>query len=257
MAETFSFKSRKSIKKLLEFVLRNRKHEFSYENKNICVISFPKSGRTWLRVMLDRLHIGLSYSHDETSHAERIACGNLSRNKDKYKNKKVIFLVRDPRDIVVSGFFQAVKRIGVFNGSLSDFIRDERHGIRKILLFHEIWFNNQQVPKDFHPVRYEEMHADCMAVMRRIMEFLQLRDISDDQLRESIQFAEFENMKKLERDGFFSERYGSILSPADINDEESFKVRKGRIGGYVDYLNEEDIAYCNRLMSDPGSPFYR
>jgi hypothetical protein len=245
------------MKKLFEFALRNRRHEFSYGNKNICVISFPKSGRTWLRVMLDRLHIGLSYSHDETSHAEKIACGDLSRNKKKYKNKKVIFLVRDPRDTAVSGYFQAVKRIGVFNGSLSDFIRDEKHGIGKILLFHQIWFNNRQVPKDFLLIRYEDMHADCMAVMKKIMEFLQLRDINDDQLKESIQFAEFENMKKLERDGFFSERYGSILSPANINDEESFKVRKGKIGGYVDYLNEGDIAYCTRLMSDPGNQFYR
>ena len=36
-----------------------------------------------------------------------------------------------------------------------------------------------------------------------------------------------------------------------------FKVRKGKIGGYVDYLSQEDIAYCNKLLSDPGSPFYR
>ena len=104
----------------------------------------------------------------------------------------------------MSGYFQAVKRIGVFNGSLSEFIRDEKHGIAKILLFHQIWFNNRKVPKDFLSIRYEDMHADCMAVMGKIMDFLQLKDVGGDQLKESIQFAEFENMKKLEKNGFFS-----------------------------------------------------
>jgi hypothetical protein len=239
----------------LKFIIRPKTNKFSH-NKDVLVISFPKSGRTWLRVMMDRLNIKLNYSHDETSHAERISLGDLSRSKDKYRNKKIIFLVRDPRDTVVSGYFQAVKRINVYNGPISEFIRDEKHGIEKILEFHHIWFNNRLIPKDFLSIRYEDMHADCISVLRKIMDFLQIRHISEDQLKESIQFAEFENMKKLERQGFFSNKYGSILSPANINDEESFKVRKGKIGGYVDYLNQDDITYCNKYLSDPGSPFY-
>lgn len=243
------------MKDFFKVIMRCRTNKFSY-NKDIYVISFPKSGRTWLRVMLDRLNIELSYSHDETSHTERISYKDLSRNKDKYRNKKIIFLVRDPRDTVVSGYFQAVKRIKVYNKPISEFIRDERHGIRKILEFHHIWFNNRQFQKDFLSIRYEDMHADCMLVLRKIMDFLQVRHVSEDQLKESIQFAEFENMKKLEREGLFLNRYGSILCPADINDEESFKVRKGKIGGYVDYLKQEDITYCNKYLSNPGSPFY-
>ena len=33
------------------------------------VISFPKSGRTWLRVMLDRLGVSMHYTHAGSQHS--------------------------------------------------------------------------------------------------------------------------------------------------------------------------------------------
>jgi hypothetical protein len=227
-----------------------------FKNRNLVVISFPKTGKTWLRVMLDRLHISPAYSHDGTSHTEQRSYKDLVRDKSRYRNKKIIFLVRDPRDTVVSGYFQSVKRIRAFDGTISDFIRDERHGIKKILTFHHIWFNNKHHPEGFHTVKYEDMHEDCLDVLKKVTDFMQLRNISQEQLKESTEFARFDNMQKLEREGYFEKQYGFPLSPSDKNDKESFKVRKGKVGGYVDYLNEEDIHYCNKCLLDMGTPFY-
>lgn len=226
-------------------------------NKNFIVISFPKSGRTWLRVILDKLNIHIEYTHDGSEHAKQISYRDFSSDKTKYKEKKVIFLVRDPRDTLVSGYFQATKRLKIYDGSISDFLRDERHGMKKIIRFHDIWFDNQHVPKDLLINTYEDMHKDTLSVLKRVVSFLQREYLKDKQLTESIEFAKFENMQLLEKEGFFSEKYGSILTPADLHDQESYKVRRGKIGGYTDYLNEKDIEYCNECMKSADNSSYR
>ena len=49
-------------------------------------------------------------------------------------------------------------------------------------------------------------------------------------------------MKNLEQAQAFD---ASELSAAETDDPESFKVRRGKIGGYSDYLNDDDIDYLN------------
>jgi hypothetical protein len=206
--------------------------------------------------MLDALHINLRYSHDDTSHIEKISYNHLSSKKTKYKNKKILFLARDPLDTVVSSYFQCHKRIKVFHGTISDFIRDERYGIRKIVRFHNIWYENKHIPKDFLFVRYEDLHSNPLKVLKSITFFLDIQDICENTFKESIEFASFENMQQLEREGYYDKKYGIPVKLTDNNDIESFKVRKGKIGGYVDYLHEEDIAFCRDCLVHEGNPFY-
>ena len=40
-----------------------------------------------------------------------------------------------------------------------------------------------------------------------------------------------------------------LLQPSDVNDPESYKVRRGKIGGYVDYLEPSDIEYADQAMA--------
>jgi hypothetical protein len=54
-------------------------------------------------------------------------------------------------------------------------------------------------------------------------------------------------MKKLERSDFFKT---SILRPSDKDDPESYKVRRGKIGGYKDYLNKKDLEYVQKQMQE-------
>ena len=35
----------------------------------------------------------------------------------------------------------------------------------------------------------------------------------------------------------------------DQKDPDTFKFRRGKVGGYVDYLSDEDIAYCDEVLS--------
>jgi len=151
------------------------------------IIEYPKCGRTWLRLMLGRaiaLRFGLGdevnlleveemaslhkdiprvkITHDDTVPPKKAS--ELERDKQCYKNKKVIFLVRDPRDIMVSQYFQMTKRQyeydWQYHSDISSFIRDERYGVDTLLHFMNIWYENKSVPSDFLLVRYEDMKTD-------------------------------------------------------------------------------------------------
>ena len=77
----------------------------------IRVVSFPKSGRTWLRVMLDDIALKARFSHDGSDHVFRRSFSELDADKSRYAQDSVLLLVRDPRDTVVSGYFQVTVQV--------------------------------------------------------------------------------------------------------------------------------------------------
>ena len=40
----------------------------------------------------------------------------------------------------------------------------------------------------------------------------------------------------------------AVLRWQMVGDPESFKVRRGKVGGFTDYLNGDDLAYANEAM---------
>lgn len=226
------------------------------------VISYPGCGRTWLMVMLDRLNLQVRYSHDGTEHRAKRHFSELSADKSRYSRRRVVLLVRDPRDAVVSGFFEASKRLpGAplelrYTGSLPDFVRDPCHGIEKIVTFYSNWHIQQGVPAACLVVSYEEMRSDTRAALGKIAGFVSKDPISSDRIAEAARFADFERMKRKEKEGAFRERYGELLVPGDPEDRESFKVRRGRVGGWREYLQKDDSEYCKKVMETLKCPWY-
>lgn len=239
------------------------------------VLSYPKSGRTWLRVMIGRVfvhHYGLSedqifdektmalaaglppidFSHDETSNSEGRHMDELTRKKNSYAGKHVLLLVRDPRDVVVSCFFQATRRKSRYEGDIHEFIRSETHGINKIIRYFQIWEANQSLPASFTLLKYEDMHNDSQTSLRSALNFMGAEDVPDELIQEAIEFSSFEKMKEMERSNSLKNKK---LRPGDKNDPESFKVRKGKIGGYEEYLDDDDIAYCCEALREMNCPF--
>ena len=46
----------------------------------------------------------------------------------------------------------------------------------------------------------------------------------------------------------------SWLKARDLQDNESFKVRRGKIGGYVDYLEDDQIEMVNNMINETLTP---
>jgi hypothetical protein len=241
---------------------------------DVYVVSYPKCGRTWLRVLVgktlceqfgldeDRIFKTLEltraakilptkFVHDGTGGVAGIKWYEQERDKSRFKDKKVALLVRDPRDVVVSSYFQATKRMHAYAGSLREFVRDECFGIRTVVAMYGAWEENRNVPRDFLLLRYEDMHRDPAACLRSLLDFMELGHPDEAAIAAAVRYGAFENMRRLERSGSFERK----LSPGDPGDDESYKVRRGRVGGYTDYLSTDDIAYVERVVAEAGRPF--
>jgi hypothetical protein len=236
--------------------IRKRYYRWLSPYRDLVVVSYPKSGRTWLRVMLNDMGVVPTYTHDGSQNPRMIPCQELPDDKSAFARNRVVFMVRDPRDTVVSSYFQVTNRHKDYNGSLKDFMRDDRFGIQKVLKFHEIWDRNRSVPKDFMVVRYEDLKADTFGAMKELLQFIRPGRVKEDKLRRVIDFYEFENMHKLEKQGYFRGTYKGVLSPGDKNNQESYKTRKGKVGGYVEYMDDDDLEYARRIMTQHPNPFY-
>lgn len=76
--------------------------------------------------------------------------------------------------------------------------------------------------------------------------------INEDLAAEAIEFSKFENMKKMEAE---DQLKTNILRPGDPYDPDSFKVRNGEVGGYVNYFSDDELPLLNSSIAGLD-PFY-
>jgi hypothetical protein len=253
---------------------------YAHRHTDVYLISYPKCGRTWLRLMIGRAfvrHFSLPESEEilflrtnrrfhpdlpriTVIHEDRPmlkAPEELETCKARFSDKLVIFLARDPRDVIVSSYFEMKNRSrlfgdnpyeerqAVFDGSLSEFIHKREGGFDTILRYYNIWAQNRRIPKGFLLLRYEDMKANPQRELRRALDFMGLEAISDETIAEAVAFASFDHMRKMEAEGRFK---GSMMKPADQGDQETYKTRKGKIQGYLDYLSPSEIDELNHAL---------
>lgn len=245
-----------------------QKHERERQTADYLLLSLTNCGRTWLRVILGRA-LQLHYAdvrgidtvnlHDLFSFSERIPTvpaikpmhEKYGQFGNSYERQKVVLLVRDPRDALVSRYHQHKAELGF--ESLDRFVQ-ESSDLDAYIQFYNDWQKHQASAKAFLLVRYEEMRADTLQEVRRVAAFLNLA-LTDDELSEAIAYASFKNMRKMEVEGTEQIRTG-VMMARDVNKPESFKVRKGSIGGYRAELSPASIAWVDDKVATDLDPIY-
>jgi alcohol sulfotransferase len=145
----------------------------------------------------------------------------------------VIFLVRDPRDVMVSAYFHETRHKRRFNGTVSEFLASPL-GLSRMIDY----LNGWAAGLARHPhllLSYEKLSADPASESARVLGFLGV-PVDPALLDQAIAAASFDRMRALElKDGIPAHSY-------DRTDPQSLRMRKGKVGSFTDLLTEADIA---------------
>jgi hypothetical protein len=114
------------------------------------------------------------------------------------------------------------------------------------------WIEEFSGRDDFILIRYEPFRASPAEHFRDLLAVLGESAPDMTIFHEALEFSRFENMQKLEAAGAFDSK---ILRPGDVRDPESFKVRRGKIGGYREYLSTEDQEYASNALRELDARF--
>lgn len=270
----------------LERRLRGEEEYRKLSQADAVFVSYGKAGRTWLRVLISRVYqvrhglaerhlIGfdnlhwrvpaipkLMFTHDNylkdyTGHAE---------DKRDYYAHKVVLLVRHPADTAVSQFFQwkfrmrdRKKAMNRYPGQgaaveVGDFIMDPDAGVPKIVAFMNLWAREFPRLEGSLLLRYEDLRADTAGQLGRVFQFLGT-PASDEELQEAVRFASVENMRQMESKGTFW-LAGSRMRTRDKSNPDAYKVRRAKVGGWRDYLDEAKAAEVEAYLRERLDPLF-
>ncbi|MDJ0866576.1 MAG: sulfotransferase domain-containing protein [Myxococcota bacterium] len=255
---------------------------------DVALVSYGKSGRTWLRVLLSRFYqqslglpagsvLGFDNFHALNPAIPRIFfthdtylgdyTGNAGSKRDFY-GKRVVLLVRSPQDVAVSQFFQWKFRMRQHKIDINDFpagregsdvsmfefVMGDMAGLPRIVDFMNLWAREAAAVGEVLVVRYEDLKADTERELDRIVRFVGSA-ASESAVREAVRFASVENMREQERQGGLWP-FGGRYRPGDRDNPDSYKVRRAVVGGYRDYFSDEEVAEIDGFVHSKLDPTY-
>jgi len=179
------------------------------------------------------------------------------RHDDRWDYKRRVLLIRHPCDVMVSYWVHKTVR-GKTKVPISNFIRHRRVGIPRFNKWYTRWSQREH---DQLVVRYEDLFdTQTWATMLEFwyipvypMEFQQaIEKTQFDTIRENLEeIAEFPSAWR-----YLATMHGRY-HVIDPKDPEAHKFRRGKVGGYVDYLGQDDIDYIlgNFTLGESLEPY--
>ena len=244
--------------------------EFTQDEEHRLVAGYPKTGRTWVRYMLASalvehydldLDVNLNnvynivpndeagrvpgqpaYAYDGTVPKIEMTHQRYVESEHQYVMK--IFLMRDPRDIMVSHWLHNQNQRHQFDGTLSDFIHDSKFGIDAFLDHLSSWapkLNTKDV------VTYENMRSNPVGALKRIIDTLKV-PISASEAAAAVSASSMDNMRQKEI------QHGIAGHVYDKANPEALRVRRGKVGGFVDYMLPQDEEYIHERIASSEPP---
>jgi hypothetical protein len=267
--------------------LRGREETRRLRRADVAVVSFGKSGRTWLRVMISRYYqlvygiperalLGFENYHRRNAKIPKIFFTHDNYIEDytgefdskaSFYHKKVVLLVRNPKDIAVSQYFQwqhrmrpAKKKLNRYpphgaEVSAYDFVMDPDCGLPDIVAYLNLWAREADRIDSLLVVRYEDMRSDPNKTLRRVMEFINGDSAEGEAVDGAVEYSSVENMRKLEEKNVFW-LAGGRMKPGKKGDPNTYKVRRAKVGGYKDYFDDAQRAEIDALVGRELSPTY-
>lgn len=229
---------------------------------DVFLVSYPRSGNTWVRFLLGNLLYEddpVTFSNIESRIPEiyfnsdrvlrQLPRPRVLKSHECFQPHypRVIYIVRDPRDVAVSSYHHNVKARNIPDGySISGFVPrfiagefDPKFGSWRDNVLS--WTALRKNDPRFLFIRYEDFKADTTLGLSRIVTFLErgsFRKVnsSPEALRRAIELSSTERMRALEK-----QEAGSWVLTKRTRSDKPF-VRSAISGGWKSQLSGESVA---------------
>ena len=229
---------------------------------DVFVVSYPRSGNTWTRFLIGNLinpDDPLTFANVESripeiyfnpDHKMRaLPRPRVLKSHESFQPHypKVIYIVRDPRDVAVSYYHHAVKWGNVGDGSpMEEFIPrfiaaefDRKWGSWADNVLS--WLYMRENSADFLLLRYEDMKKNTVDELRRVADFLARAGVAGvttdaKRLERATELSSSERMRELEK----TQAKAWVLTKQTRQDKPF--VRSATAGGWKNTLNAASVA---------------
>lgn len=234
------------------------------------LVSYPKSGRTWVRFMIDlylakryhrtfpkvfqiekdpvvRQRHDIRYKHFVEGRAY-YELGCFPERRTLVPNSHAVLLTRNLYATLASAYQHVRYRTGEFTGTPAEFLRSTpKYGPMKIIAYYNLWLELRQEFKSATVVSYERLKQDPTLTLRMLLERLGCGPVDEAFVHEVVEESTVEKMQALS----LTEAYrGTILAPTEPTNRNSWKVREGRSDGFRTMFSQDDLRYIARLIED-------
>jgi hypothetical protein len=206
------------VKKVLGTDIAER--NFSIYPDDTFLVSYPRSGNTWTRFLIANLvypNVEVSFKNIErlipdTSSQSSRALRRTPRPRIiktheyfDHRCRKIIYIVRDPRDVVLSYYDFQRKYRHIEDGYpmvqyVQDFVSGNLNSKDWGTWGENVasWFYTRGKTKDFLLLRYEDMMADPVGELARAADFMGLKTNSE-LIEEAVQKSSADRMREMEK----------------------------------------------------------
>jgi hypothetical protein len=232
---------------------------------DVMLVSYPRSGNTWMRFLLSNLRTpdspatldnldrripGIYFT--PSREIARMPSPRIIKSHEYFdpRYRKTIYVVRDPRDVAVSYYYYELRMGRADTSGVDEFAKSfvlDRVGARWWGTWAEhvgSWLGARQGADDFLLVRYEDLRANAFVETQRIAGFLGL-GADRERAERAIAASSFDSMQVSEQTAG-ARRMDS--QPA-ANEAIPF-VRKGEVGSGREALSAES----QRLIEETWAP---
>lgn len=163
----------------------------------------------------------------------------------KTKKVKLILGARNIKDTLVSmyHFYRMNEDFGCMEGPFSEFFelfRDKHLAYGDWFDYNlDFWENRDSY--SFFLLKYEDMHKNPKATIKRLAEFLE-KELTEEQVDTIASFVRFDAMK-------VNDKVNKVKHPLFHHDISPF-LRKGTVADWKNYLTEEQNEYVDKLCRE-------
>lgn len=244
--------------------------EIEIRPDDVFLVSYPKSGNTWMRFLIGNYIAGYKVDFRNSHfvvpdiHFNPENCKAIQFKPRFIKSHmpyspvypRVIYIVRDGRDVAVSYYFHLLKsgKVSATEITFSEYLKDF---VEKGVPLYGTWSQNvyswfdRTKDGNILLLKYEDILKETELELTKAIEFAGL-DVERERVKKAVEASLFNEMQKLE----ISQHDECPTLGREVKNKDILFVREGRAGGWRDHFSKEDeqvfLKYNDSVMSKLG-----